>query len=122
MFDLFDGNVIFITRGNTATIDITPIDSATQNPFILQNGDKVLFTVKDSNRRTVIKKTLTNADYTDPEDTSLNCTLEAEDTANLLTGDYKYDCLLVTSDGQAVTFISSSFVIKEAVGMYTDVT
>lgn len=122
MFDIFEGNVVSITKGNSAAIDITPIDTESGDPYILQQGDKVLFTVKNRRQETVIQKVLTNADYTDAEDTSLNCDLEPADTADLLTGEYKYDCLLITSDGQAVTFIKSAFIIEEAVGMYTDVT
>lgn len=122
MFDIFEGNVISITKANSVTVDITPIDTETGDPYVLQEGDKVLFTVKNRRGETVIQKVLTNADYIDAEDTSLNCDLEPADTADLLTGEYKYDCLLLTSDGQAVTFIKSAFIIEEAIGMYTDVT
>jgi hypothetical protein len=38
----------------------------------------------------------------------------------LTTGEYLYDVLLLTSDGQAITFISSSLVIEKAIGLYTD--
>ena len=49
MFDIFDKNVIRIARGNSANINITPIDTDTGTPVILQEGDKVLFTVKNQN-------------------------------------------------------------------------
>ena len=107
-------------RGNSASINITPIDTDTGTPVILQEGDKVLFTVKNQNGATVMKKVLTAADYDDAEDTSLNCSIEPDDTIDLLTGEYAYDCLLV-SGGQAVTFISSSFIIEKALGTYADV-
>lgn len=121
MFDIFEGNVISLTKGNSVTIDITPVDTSTEQPYILQEGDKVLFTVKDRRGETVIQKVLDDSSYSDPEDTSLNCELEPADTADLLTGEYKYDCLLLTSDGQAVTFIKSAFILSEAIGMYSDV-
>lgn len=121
MFNLFDDNRIEITKGNTATIDITPIDDNTGEPIILGKGDYVLFTVKSRNGTKVIQKTLTMDNYDDDSDKSINCDLESSDTSSLLTGEYAYDCLLVTSDGQAVTFISSSLVIKEAIGIYNDI-
>lgn len=49
MFDIFDKNIIRIMRGNSASINITPIDTDTGTPVILQEGDKVLFTVKNQN-------------------------------------------------------------------------
>jgi predicted amino acid racemase len=78
MFDIFDKNVIRIARGNSASINITPIDTDTGTPVILQEGDKVLFTVKNQNGATVMKKVLTSADYDDGEDTSLNCSIEPD--------------------------------------------
>lgn len=119
MFDIFDENVIRIMRGNSASINITPIDTDTGTPVILSDGDKVLFTVKNQNGATVLKKVLTSSDYDDSEDTSLNCSIEPEDTIDLLTGEYAYDCLLV-SGSQAVTFISSSLIIEKALGTYVD--
>ena len=119
MFDIFDENVIRIMRGNSASINITPIDTDTGTPVILSDGDKVLFTVKNQNGATVLKKVLTSSDYDDSEDTSLNCSIEPDDTIDLLTGEYAYDCLLV-SGGQAVTFISSSLIIEKALGTYVD--
>ena len=93
MFNVFDSNIIKIVRGNSALIDITPIDTETGDPIILESSDKVLFTAKDRNGNTVIQKQLTSQDYSDPEDPSLNCIIDKEDTVDLLTGEYKYDCL-----------------------------
>lgn len=120
MFDIFDKNVIRIVRGNSASINITPIDTDTSTPVILSEGDKVLFTVKNQNGATVMQKVLTSANYDDGEDTSLNCSIEPDDTIDLLTGEYAYDCLLLVGS-QAVTFISSAFIIEKALGTYEDV-
>lgn len=119
MFDIFDANVIHITRGNSANINITPIDTDEGAPIILYEGDKVLFTVKNAKGETVIQKTLTYENYEDPEDKSLDCEIEPEDTIDLPTGEYQYDCLFL-SGSQAVTFISSAFIIEKALGVYTD--
>lgn len=121
MFDIFDDNLIHLTRGNSATISILPISTDTTEPVILDDGDSVLFTMKDSKGNTVLQKTLTNDDYSDPEDETIDLLIEPEDTIDLLTGEYKYDCLLLLSNGEAITFISSTVVIDEAVGTYRDV-
>ncbi len=116
-----DENLIKLTKGNSVQIDITPINTESGDPYILEEGDRVLFTVKNRNDETVIQKVLTDADYSDVEDDSLNCELAPSDTSDLPTGEYKYDCLLLTADGQAITFIFSRFILTEAIGMYTDV-
>lgn len=121
MFYICDENMIKLTKANSVQIDITPINTESGDPYILAEGDKVLFTVKNRNDETVIQKVLTDADYSDVEDASLNCELVPSDTSSLPTGEYKYDCLLLTADGQAITFISSIFILTEAIGMYTDV-
>lgn len=114
-----NGNVLKLTKGNSCIIDITPIDEETKQPYILQDGDKVLFTVKDRIFQTVFQKALTNEDY-DEDDTSLNLVINPEDTISMRVGEHDYDCLLLTDDGQAITFISSKFIILEAAGYYTD--
>lgn len=120
MLRCLDPNNITITAGNSAVIDITPIDEESGSPIILGDGDKVLFTVKSHLGDTVIQKTLTKDNYSDPEDTSVNCVLEPDDTIDLYSGEYIYDCILITSE-MAVTFISSTFYVNEALGKYTDV-
>lgn len=119
MLNVTSGNVLNLTKGNSAIIDITPINEESKQPYILHDGDKVLFTVKDRIFQTVLQKTLTNEDY-DDDDTSLNLAIDPQDTINMRVGEHDYDCLLLTADGQAVTFISSKFILSEAVGVYTD--
>lgn len=119
MLNVTSGNVLKLTKGNSCLIDITPIDEETKQPYILQDGDKVLFTVKDRIFQTILQKTLTNEDY-DDDDTSLNLAIDPQDTIGMRVGEHDYDCLLLTADGQAVTFISSKFILSEAVGVYTD--
>lgn len=121
MFYIFSENVIKITKGNSAVIDITLVDSDTQEHIELSEGDRILFTVKNQGDRTVIQKVITNADLLSGETDVYACAIDPEDTAKLPIGDYDYDCLLLLSDGQAITFISSKLVITKAVGLYTDV-
>lgn len=119
MFGISD-NVLCITRGNSMTIIITPMTADTGKPVILGEGDTVLFTVKNLLGTTVIQKTLTMANYDEGE--NLVCEVDASETINLPNGEYKYDCLMVLSDGQASTFISSKMFVTDAVGLYTDIT
>lgn len=112
------GNILKLTRGNSCVIDITPIDAETKQPYILTHGEKVLFTIKDRFNQKTLQKKLTQDDY--GEGTSLNCVIEPSDTIEMPVGEYFYDCLLLTGDGKAITFISSKFIILEAAGYYTD--
>lgn len=119
MFNLFDECVLRLTRGNSADISITLKDAYTGDPIVIKEGDSVLFTAKDKHGETVIKRTLTYADISPDDGHSLILQIIPEETM-LTTGEYLYDVLLLTSDGQAITFISSSLVIEKAIGLYTD--
>lgn len=114
-----DNNRLVITAGNSVIIDITPIDEETGAPIILGENDKVLFTVKSNLGFTKIQKTLTIDNYSDPEDTSVNCVLDPDDTIELEPGEYVYDCLLY-KDNNVTTFISSTIRIEKPLGKYTD--
>lgn len=115
MYNLRDPNLIFITRGNSLDILISLIDNNTKDPYILEDGDTVLFTVK-YHGDTVIQKTLTKEDYPEPEDVALLCSVAPSETIGLITGEHEYDCLLITAGGTVNTFISSTLVVKEACG------
>ena len=117
---MVDANALTLVRGNSAIIDITPIDEDTKEPIRLEVGDKVLFTIKTHMGIAKLQKTLTSADYSDEQDNSLNCILYPDDTIDWGTGEYLYDCLLVTNGGIAVTFISSTIYIANALGDIND--
>ncbi|MBO7450684.1 MAG: hypothetical protein J6U54_09970 [Clostridiales bacterium] len=119
MFNIFDKQLLKITQGNSVEVLITLTDTDTGLPITIGEGDKVLFTVKNQNGITVIQKTLTSNDLAE-DGYSIIMTVLPEET-NIMTGEYPYDVLLVTLDGQAVTFISSTVIITPAVGLYTDV-
>ena len=119
MLNIFDAQLIKITKGNSAEVLITLTDSETGLPIVIEEGDKVLFTAKSKNNVTVIQKVLTHADL-DTDGHSLVMTIMPEET-NIETGEYPYDVLLATLSGQVTTFISSVMVITPAVGLYTDV-
>ncbi len=119
MLNIFDKQLLYLTRGNSAEIAITLTDNDTGQPIVIGEGDKVLFTAKNAKGETAIQKTLTSTDIGEDGHSLLMNILPSETV--IPTGEYPYDVLLVTLDGQAVTFISSTMIINPAVGLYTDV-
>lgn len=118
MIDI-DVNDIEIVQGNTAEIDITPLEDD-DTPVIMQKGDKVIFTVA-LGRKTYIKKELTAAMQN--KDGSLTLTLSPEDTINMPPIDYEYDCLFIFADGSSYTFIQKAkFTVDKAISKKGDVT
>lgn len=120
MYNLFDDNIIKITRGNSVSLQIYLKDNNTGDPFILGVGDSVLFTASRNGEK-AIQKMLTAEDYDPEHEGVLLCDIVPSETVNLMTGEYHYDCLLLTSDGNANTFISSALLVDEAIGVYTDI-
>lgn len=119
MFNVSGDNIIHLTKGNSAVLNINLYDESGE-PRPLVDGDVVLFTLKKDYGSVIFQKKITNKDYSEDEDRVLNCILKPSDTSDLPIGEYKYDCLLVTFDGQADTFISSSLILTDAYGFYTD--
>lgn len=118
MIDI-DVNDIGIVQGNTAEIDITPLEDD-DTPVIMQEGDKVIFTVA-LGRKTYIRKELTAAMQN--EDGGLTLTLSPEDTINMPPIDYEYDCLFIFADGSSYTFIQKAkFTVDKAISKKGDVT
>lgn len=118
---MFDSNELVITEGNSAIIDITPLDEVTEEAIKLNDGDKVIFTIKTNLGKLLLQKVLTNEDYDSEQDESLNCVISPEETLGWGGGTYFYDCLLLYADGTALTFISSTIHIEKAIGKYTDI-
>lgn len=101
-------NEIRITRGDTGKIDID-IANSEGEPYVRDQGDVVLFTVKaaPTDLQYVIQKTI-------DEDNTF--TIEPEDTAKLNYGVYFYDVQITRADGSVCTIITpSQFIIEEEV-------
>ena len=103
MLRIDSANNITLTQGNSAEIDITPLDTDGK-PIELQEGDKVIFKVMWRQRNRILKKELTAADW-DSEEKALKLVLTPEDTVYLPEGTYEFDCLYIFADGSAYTFI-----------------
>lgn len=116
--NIFDKQVITLYRGNSAEVLITLTDRDTGEPITIEQDDKVLFTAKKGLK--TIQKVLTIEDISPDDQHSLVLTIEPEETV-IPTGEYPYDVLLITHDNKAITCISSTLIIRPAVGLYTDV-
>ena len=100
-------NNILITRGDTATIDISIKDESDQE-YVLQPGDTLLFSVKKLPIAStpVLEKTLT----------AKQLILSTADTDSLSFGVYKYDITLITALDEVCTFINCcDFIVGEEV-------
>lgn len=125
MFSIDERNNIKLTRGNSCKIDILPIITSSKTitvgtPEILEEGDKLIFTIASPSGRKYLQKILTSDDY-DENDDSVNLVLFPEDTIDLQPFDYVYDAVIVYDNGMTVTFIdNATFTILPAVGTYKD--
>lgn len=119
MYGYFDDSVIYLTQGNTLTLEISLMNQDSGDTVFLENDDYILFTVENQNHKKVIQKKLTVSDM-DPETGAVTCTIASSDTVDKPTGEYQFDCLYVTGGDDATTFIRSSIVIQKAIGKYTD--
>jgi len=99
------GYTLKLTRGDYASFSIGVTD-ASGEPYELQDGDTVTFTVKKTTKTTdvVLQKTGTAVE------------ILPEDTAEQKYGNYVYDCQLTYDGGRVDTFIGPcDFVITEEV-------
>jgi hypothetical protein len=92
-----EGTKIYLTRGDSAEFNINIID-ADGNPYELQEGDLVEFTIKEDiySSDALIYKTGTTI------------VIEPSDTSRLRYGTYVYDVQVTLSDGTVDTIIPPS--------------
>ena len=99
-----DGNNIFLTRGDSATLELSVTQDEETYDF---SGDDVVFSVKRfvTDKEAVIKKTF--------EDGKIS--FAPEDTADLPFGTYLYDVQLTHTSGEDVTvctvIVPTTFII-----------
>lgn len=102
------GNDIYLTRGDSARLQIA-ITNDSGEPYEVQEGDEVLFTVKKTvaDAMALIQKTMTEEG---------EILIQPADTEGLAFGRYVYDCQLKTAAGDVYTFIPPSlFKLTEEV-------
>ena len=89
---------IFLTRGDSATFNLTIYEDDGETPYIMQPGDTLLFTVRrlyDKGEILITKVFNT-----------LSFQILPTDTANLTTGKYKYDICIYNGSGWIDTFLN----------------
>ena len=93
------GTTIIMTRGDTATIDLS-IKDDNKEEYELEDGDVVVFSVKKnlSDEKYLMKKTFDEKQIV----------IESDDTKDLSFGEYLYDVELTFSDGKVATIITPS--------------
>ncbi len=98
-----NGSDIYITRGDTAEIDVE-ISRSDGTAYTLASTDKLTLTVKKSisAEKEVISKTLTG---------SSRIKIAPTDTSGLAFGEYVYDIQLNTADGGIYTIVEPSKLI-----------
>lgn len=90
---------INLTRGDTLTLEVT-ITDGNNEPYELQDGDKLTFTVKKSvfTEEILIQKEIVDGIFT----------ISHDDTKDLSYGKYKYDVQLNCANGDVFTVIKPS--------------
>lgn len=91
-----EDNVIYLTRGDTAVLNIQIVDLEGEL-YELEEGDKCEFTLKKytSNTKSLIKKEIIRD----------RLEIMPEDTKNLKFGEYVYDIQLTLKDGEVLTIV-----------------
>ena len=115
-----NGNTIEVFRGNSKYLGVFPMDSTGENPVILGENDKVVFSVKGL-LKTYITKTFTKQDQ-DAETGEIIVRLSPEETSSMLPGSYLYDCLYVFGEtNDSYTFIEpAEFVVLDTISKIGD--
>lgn len=100
-------NEIKLTRGDTESFSLS-ITDANGLEYEMQEGDKLVFTVKKSvyEEKPIIQKDVVDKTFT----------IEHEDTKNLAYGTYCYDIQLTFANGSVSTIIKpTKFIVDEEV-------
>ena len=107
-------------RGDTKLLKkFRPVDQ-NGNVLLLTNLDNIYFTMKkNENGTAIIKKKIGNG-ITYGSDGFYHITLQANETANLSAGTYKYDIELDTYNSQAQLIVST--IIEGEIELTQDVT
>ena len=99
-----DGNNIYLTRGDSATLSLEVTDQE-GNPYTPKEGDEFIFSVK--NNELVVPYELTKIFNSD-----LEIFITSEECAHFNFGTYLFDIKLV-NNGIVDTFIVGNLIIEE---------
>ena len=103
-----EGNVIRLTRGDTAYISVPVVNKITKEQYEFAAGDILEFSIKKyvSDETQIVYKKIIGSD---------TFHILPEDTSGLPFGKYEYDVQLTTENGDVYTVIEASVfeVMKE---------
>lgn len=103
MLRIDENNNIYLTKGDTAVIDITL--TYDDEPWIMQAGDSISFALK---RNVNFNYTVFSREYDEPA-----ISLYTADTNALSFGEYDYSLTYNHSDRTIDTFLTGKFYITE---------
>lgn len=109
-------NRIHLTRGDSAEFDLTIRDRVTGSAFILNDGDRLTFTLKRfiTDKEPVLTKSLGQGIRQEQERYVLQ--FRPEDTQLLSCGRYVYEIKLMRKNGYTDTFIPArDFFLERSV-------
>lgn len=104
-----NGQTITLTRGDTAAIQPIPTVTATGDPYIFEDGDRVVFRLR---RLPDMGEVVEKECYIDLNEQTCTVTLHPEDTMDLAMTEYRYEFELIdTSDGHYTFIANQKFII-----------
>ena len=114
------GKDIYLTRGDTASLNVKISQYGCNKPYVIMDGDKVFMTVKNSfNVKDFVFQKVVS--YEDLIDGNIIFKIIPSDTNELEFGDYVYDVEIKTSEGDVFTIIPpSAFKLEPEVTYYSN--
>lgn len=98
-----DGQTILVTRGDTAAIQPIPVVTLTGEPYVFQEGDKVILRIRQlPDTGSVVEKECS----IDTSTNTCSIKLAPEDTIGLNMTEYRYEFELIDTNGDHYTFIA----------------
>lgn len=98
------GTEIHLTKGDSAYLNLEITNNHNQ-PYNVQNGDKIVMTVRNALSNALLFQKTVDAD---------SCiVIHPNDTSLATIGRYKYDVELTTASGDVFTIIPKSFFYLE---------
>ena len=104
-----NGQTITLTRGDTAAIQPIPTVTATGDPYVFENGDRVVFRLRQlPDLGEVVEKDC----LIDLVENTCTVTLHPADTIGLSMTEYRYEFELIDTNEGHYTFIANQkFII-----------
>ena len=100
---IIEDNRIFLTRGDTAVIEVT-LENMDKSEYVLQSGDTLIFRMKRA--ATKSPSEILMEKFADVTETDVTFSITPSDTELLGFGLYRYEVELVTALGEHYTVLA----------------